>query len=163
MFKHVILAAPWGTSQGVESRRGCVLALHQRRWTCRNTTAKLWPHTGVTHCEGHPKGRPAAQEGRLRQRTGGGASVLESLQVPRAAHTSKSSLASRVCTGSKGDTVDRRDWLTPFIYLLIYNMYLVIVAMVQMWRSEDGSQVTSLLPCGFWDLNSGCQGLVVSA
>lgn len=59
--------------------------------------------------------------------------------------------------------MDRRDWLTPFIYLLIYNMYLVIVAMVQMWRSEDGSQVTSLLPCGFWDLNSGCQGLVVSA
>lgn len=32
------------------------------------------------------------------------------------------------------------DWLTLFIYLFIYNMYLVFIATVQMWRSEDGSQ-----------------------
>lgn len=36
------------------------------------------------------------------------------------------------------------DWPTPFIYLFIYNMYLVFVAMVQMWRSEDGSDLAGL-------------------
>lgn len=38
--------------------RGCVLTLHWKKCTCRNPSAKLWPHTGVLHPEGHPEGRP---------------------------------------------------------------------------------------------------------
>lgn len=39
------------------------------------------------------------------------------------------------------------DRLTLFIYLFIYNMHLVIVAMVQMQRSENGSQKSLLSSC----------------
>lgn len=54
---------------------------------------KLWSHTRVPHYE----------EGRLRERTGGAASQNPG-KFPEQHITTKSSLASYICAGSKGDT-----------------------------------------------------------
>lgn len=71
---NIVLAASWGTGQGVESGRSCVLVLHQK-----DGHAGIRSQALLTHKSSSPRGRDTERED-------WGCSVIESPQVPRAAH-----------------------------------------------------------------------------